>query len=101
MTESGSWGEHGVREFSLIQREKYFKASGGMTKRMDSESTYIPMEHSMRESGAKTCSTVWGKRGGRMDQSLRDATERARKMVLESTYGQMVLAMKVNGRIMK
>jgi hypothetical protein len=36
-----------------------------------------------------------------MAQSLKDAIERARKMVLESIYGQMGLAMKVNGKTMK
>lgn len=55
----------------------------------------------MKESGAKTCSMEWEKRGGLMDQSSKDATEKAKKMVLESIYGQMGLAMRVNGRIMR
>ena len=55
----------------------------------------------MKESGAKTCSMVWEKRGGLMDQSSKDVTEKAKKMVLESIYGQMGLAMRVNGRIMR
>ncbi len=55
----------------------------------------------MKESGAKTCSMEWEKRDGLMDQSSKDATERAKKMVLESIYGQMGLAMRVNGRIMR
>ena len=36
-----------------------------------------------------------------MAQSSKGATERERKMALVNIYGQMVLAMRVSGKIMK
>lgn len=101
MRASGSLVERGVKEHSLIPRVKYFKVSGEMTKLMDSESTFIQTGHSMKENGAKICNMEWEKRGGRMDQFSKVVTEKARKMVLENTFGLMALAMRVNGKIMK
>ncbi len=98
---SGNWAEHGVKALSLIQRERSTKESGGMTKRTDLEGTYILMELNMRESGVRTCSMGLERRDGLMAQSLKDPTEKERKMVWVNTFGPMAHAMKVNGRIMK
>jgi len=54
---NGSLEEHGAMAHSLTRREKSMKVSGATTRLTVSASTYIQMELSMKESGAKTCST--------------------------------------------
>ena len=92
--------ELGVKENLFIHKGKCMKENGGMIKQRDMVFISIIMEHFMKGCGIKTCSMEKEQRNGLMVLILQEYIAKERRMEQENTFGQIVLNMMVNGKIM-
>ena len=98
---NGCLAAHLGTEYSLTPRAKSMTASGGTTKRKDSECISIRMGPSTRDYGIKIYNMGEESRDGRMGQCSVASTERARKTEWASISGQTAHVMKASGRTMR
>ena len=89
------------RAHLLTPRERSTKGTGGTIRLKVMEYIPIPIMHSMKENGTRTCSMVKAQRSGKMDLFSRVSTEMGKRMVLGSTNGVTEPLMKDNGKIMR
>jgi hypothetical protein len=98
---NGIWEEPMVMVLLLTLEAKSMKENGVMIRLKAMEYISIQIMQDMKVNGTKTYNTVKVLRNGKMDQFLLGSIKMVKKMVLASMNGEMELAMKVNGKIMK
>ena len=69
------------KDSSLIQKEKFIKVNGGMTKLKDMEYILIQIKRSMKGNGIKIYSMDKAQKNGLMDQFSKDSTKKEKRMV--------------------